>query len=98
MIGYIANNEVADYSAIGFDKKLQKQPDGDSMGVHSTGYVDSIQFDSQFEGVDIGKLTSNQLRQTIKMGNISIDGKNNRIIISDGKNDQILIGYDRNGF
>lgn len=93
MISFQANNEVMSYDMLGFNKRMQKQPDGDSQGVHSSGYVDNIQFDSQFESVDIGKLNSNQFRQIMDVGKIKLDGVKGSIEVRDDHNKIVgLIG------
>ena len=92
-------NIIGNYLDMGFDKRLSKQTDEFYSGVNRTDdYKSSLEMDSSFEGFDVGKLQTNQLKQSINLGNVKIDGVNNKIVVSDGRLDQILIGYDRGGF
>ena len=91
-------NKVQSYDELGYDNKMNKIPDSSFNGVKQKSFISSLAFDSQFEGVDVGKLTSNKLNQEIKIGYMTIDGKNNRITVSDGKKPRIILGYLRNGF
>jgi hypothetical protein len=91
-------NKLQSYDQLGYDNRMNKVPDASFSGVRDKNFISTLAFDSQFEGVDVGKLTSNKLNQEIKMGNMTIDGKNNRITVSDGKRPRILLGYLRNGF
>lgn len=98
MIAVQPLNTLDDYEKMGFDRHMNRVEDSSYSGVRKKSFVSSLAFDAQFEGVDVNKLTSNQLRQQIKMGNMTIDGKNNRITVGDGRKDTVLIGYKRNSF
>ena len=84
--------EPYDYSTAGFDSFLSRSIDNlsqanlDSQGPVST----QIRFDSaQISGA---------LGDTLKIGNISLNGAQKNIILSDGNVDRILIGFDQDGF
>lgn len=77
-----------DYVAAGFDKLLSR---GDtpnlagSLDVQNTSN-NAVPFDrTQMSGA---------LGDTIRIGNILLDGANSRIIMNDGTNDVLLIGSD----
>jgi len=86
-------NMIGSYLDMGFDKKLNKQPDEFYNGVSRTDdYKTSLEMDNAVEGFDVGKLLQNQLKQSIKLGGVVIDGTKNRIEVNDGRVNRLIIG------
>ena len=70
----------------GFDKFLRRDVN------MSRGYVKRY---NSAVNLSSGRLPSDTV---IRIGNIKIDGKNQRIVVNDGTDDRILIGYQSGGF
>jgi len=88
-------NTPQNYIDLGFDKQLNREVISDEFytGVNRTSdYKTSLEMDSSVEGFDVGKLLQNQLKQSIKLGGLTIDGVTNRIVVNDGRTDRIIIG------
>lgn len=86
-------NIINNYIVLGFDKQLNILGDEFYTGVNrQADYKTSLEMDNSVEGFDVGKLLKNQLKQSIQLGGLNIDGVNNRIVVNDGRTDRIIIG------
>ena len=84
-----------DYSNIGLNTFFQSTT---SLGAQESGFVTSMDFDSDFEGILASRLSSESFRTNIDIGDpksdafIRLDATNTRIVINDGTDDRIYIG------
>lgn len=77
-----------DYIAAGFDKFLSR---GDTPNL--SGSLDTQDTSNNATAFDRTQV-SGALGDTLRLGNILLDGTNGRIIMNDGSNDVLLIGQD----
>jgi len=84
-----------DYSEYGLNNLYQGE---NSLGAGDSRFTNSMDFDSNYEGVGASRLSSGSFRTNIDIGDpksnafIRLDAKNNRIVINDGTDDRIYIG------
>lgn len=90
---YVQNTQVMDYSQLGYDAQFGLVKNADFPGVKRKGFTRAVDADSQFEGFDIGKLLSNNFKQVMKMGSVTLDGVNGRITVTDERgNVRVILG------
>ena len=83
------------YENIGLNMFFQSTS---SLGAQVSGFVTSMDFDSDYEGIGASRLSSGSFRTNIDIGDpksdafIRLDATNVRIVINDGTNDRIYIG------
>ncbi len=96
MIQATPTADIRNYLELGFDSQLQKMPAERSDHAFKGGdYYGSLEVDGMLESVDIGKLISNSLRSTMKVGRIIIDGVAGELRFYDKSNRQTgVIGGD----
>lgn len=82
------NSDNWDYIAAGFDKFLSR---GDTPNL--SGSLDQEVTVNNAIAFDRGQV-SGAFGDTVRIGNILLDGANSRIIMNDGTNDVLLIGND----
>lgn len=81
-------NSDQDYTAAGFDSFLSRSVDDlPQTNLDSKGPANNAM---PFDRTQV----SGALGDTVKIGNIFLDGANSRIIMNDGTNDVLLIGED----
>lgn len=79
------NNQVRNYLDLGFTTQLKRQSDLTNDKTYKGEFVNSLEFDRMFEGVDIAKLLSNSMGQVMSIGLINLDGVKGVIQVKDQK-------------